>query len=79
MRVVKSELRVENENKTRVFLESLDFEIKMRVSQKSAIGSRRSAMGVWLGPIGLKAKDWGGMGISVQGGIKVTGGLTANF
>ena len=43
------------------------------------IGSRRSAMGVWLGPIGLKAKDWGGMGISVQGGIKVTGGLTANF
>ena len=40
-------------------------------------------MGVWSGPIGLKAKDpyWGGMGIvfSVPGGIKVTGGLTANF
>ena len=29
------------------------------------IGSRRGAMGVWSGPIGLKAKDpyWGGMGI----------------
>ena len=36
-------------------------------------------MGVWSGAIGLKAKDWGGMGISVPGGIKVTGGLTANF
>ena len=45
------------------------------------IGSRRGAMGVWSGPIGLKAKDpyWGGMGISVPGGIKITGGLTANF
>ena len=36
-------------------------------------------MGVWSGPIGLKAKDWGGMGISVPGGIKVPGGLTANL
>ena len=30
-------------------------------------------MGVWSGAIGLKAKDWGGMGISVPGGIQVTG------
>ena len=30
-------LRVEIENETRVYLESLDFEIEMRVSQKSAI------------------------------------------
>ena len=41
------------------------------------IGSRQGAMGVWSGPIGLKAKDWGGMGISVPGGIKVPEGLTA--
>ena len=33
-------------------------------------------MGVWSGAIGLKAKDWGGMGISVPGGMKVTVGLT---
>ena len=36
-------------------------------------------MGVWSGAIGLKAKDLGGMGISVPGGMKVTVGLTANF
>ena len=37
MRVFMKKLRVETENETRVFLESLDFEIEMRVSQKSAI------------------------------------------
>ena len=37
MRALATNLRVEieNENETRVFLESLDFEIEMRVSQKS--------------------------------------------
>ena len=36
MRVLTTKLRVEIENETRVFLESLNFEIEMRVSQKSA-------------------------------------------
>ena len=36
MRVLATKLRVEIENETRVFLESLNFEIEMRVSQKSA-------------------------------------------
>ena len=36
MRVLREKLRVEIENETRVFLESLNFEIEMRVSQKSA-------------------------------------------
>ena len=36
MRVLTTKLRVEIENKTRVFLESLNFEIEMRDSQKSA-------------------------------------------
>ena len=35
MRVFMKKLRVETENETRVFLESLDFENEMRVSQKS--------------------------------------------
>ena len=37
MRVFMKKLRVEieNENETKVYLESLDFEIEMRVSQKS--------------------------------------------
>ena len=37
MRVLREKLRVEIENETRVFLESLNFEIEMRVSQKSGI------------------------------------------
>ena len=37
MRVLTIELRVEIENETRVFLESLNFEIEMRVSQESNI------------------------------------------
>ena len=37
MTVFVKKLRVEIENETRVFLESLDFEIEMRVSQKSVI------------------------------------------
>ena len=37
MRVLTTKLRVEIENETRVFLESLDFEIDMRVSQKSGL------------------------------------------
>ena len=36
MRVFRKKLRVEIENEMRVFLESLDFEIEVRVSQKSA-------------------------------------------
>ena len=36
MRVPTTKLRVEIENEMRVFLESLNFEIEMRVSQKSA-------------------------------------------
>ena len=35
MRVLTKKLRVEIENEMRVFLESLNFEIEMRVSQKS--------------------------------------------
>ena len=35
MRVFMKKLRVEIDNETRVYLESLDFEIEMRVSQKS--------------------------------------------
>ena len=42
MRVLREKLRVEIENETRVFLESLNFEIEMRVSQKSAIGGAAS-------------------------------------
>ena len=37
MRVFRKKLRVEIENEMRVFLESLDFEIEMRVSQKSVV------------------------------------------
>ena len=37
MRVLRENLRVEIENEMRVFLESLNFEIEMRVSQKSAL------------------------------------------
>ena len=36
MRVLTQKFLVEIENETRVFIESLDFEIEMRVSQKSA-------------------------------------------
>ena len=35
MRVFMKKLRVEIENETRVYLESLNFDIEMRVSQKS--------------------------------------------
>ena len=43
MRVFMKKLRVEIENETRVYLESLDFEIEMRVSQKSELyGSKES-------------------------------------
>ena len=35
MRVLRENLRVEIENEMRVFHESLNFEIEMRVSQKS--------------------------------------------
>ena len=35
MRVLTTKLRVKIENEMRVFLESLNFEIEMRVSQKS--------------------------------------------
>ena len=35
-RALTTKLRVEIENEMKVFLESLNFEIKMRVSQKSA-------------------------------------------
>ena len=37
MRVLREQLRVEIENEMRVFHESLNFEIEMRVSQKSVI------------------------------------------
>ena len=37
MRVLTTKLRVEIENEIRVFLESLNFEIEMRVLQKSDI------------------------------------------
>ena len=41
MRVFTKKLRVEIENEMRVFLESLNFEIEMRVSQKSAFPARK--------------------------------------
>ena len=37
MRDLRIKLRVEIENEMRVFLESLNFEIEMRVSQKSEL------------------------------------------
>ena len=37
MRVFRKKLRVEIENEMRVFLESLDFKIEMRLLQKSGI------------------------------------------
>ena len=37
MRVLTTKLRVKIENEMRVFFESLNFEIKMRVSQKSVV------------------------------------------
>ena len=40
MRVLTTKLRVEIENEMRVFLESLNFEIEMRVSQKSVSKSK---------------------------------------
>ena len=40
MRLFMKKLRVEIENETRVYHESLNFEIEMRVSQKSAAHSR---------------------------------------
>ena len=36
MRVLTTKLRVEIENEMRVLLESVNFEVEMRVSQKSA-------------------------------------------
>ena len=39
-------LRVEIKTETRVFLESLNFDIEMRVSQKSAIGVKRSILDI---------------------------------
>ena len=41
---------VEIEDKTKVFLESLDFEIEMRVSQKSSKGSlvKNIIVKIWL-------------------------------
>ena len=41
MRVLTTKLRVEIENEMRVFLDSLNFEIEMRVSQKSEMLSWR--------------------------------------
>ena len=38
MRLFMKKLRVKIENETIVYLESLDFEIEMRVSQKSVVG-----------------------------------------
>ena len=43
MRVLTTKLRVEIENEMRVFLESLNFEIEMRVSQKSDYGETQGA------------------------------------
>ena len=50
MRVLRENLRVEIENEMRVFLESLNFEIEMRVSQKSVSKSNNSkrANSNWL-------------------------------
>ena len=54
MRVHRENLRVEIENEMRVFLESLNFEIRMRVSQKSARWSLKAIL------VGYEA----GLGIS---------------
>ena len=45
MRLLTTKLRVEIENEPRVFLESLDFEIEMRVSQKSEGGKETPSVG----------------------------------
>ena len=47
MRVLTIKLRVEIENEMRVFLESLNFEIEMRVSQKSDSKELHFAGKVW--------------------------------
>ena len=47
MRVLREKLRVEIENETRVFLESLNFEIEMRVSQKSATPDNKRRVHGW--------------------------------
>ena len=44
MKVLTTKWRVEIENETRVFLETLDFEIEMRVLQKSADKARLRAL-----------------------------------
>ena len=48
MRVLTTKLRVEIENETRVFLESLDFENEMRVSQKSGVKVAISCIAISL-------------------------------
>ena len=48
MRVFMKKLRVEIENETRVYLESLDFEIEMRVSQKSGATPLLNPLEVWI-------------------------------
>ena len=46
MRVLRENLRVEIENEMRVFLESLNFEIEMRVSQKSSAQKNAYYLGI---------------------------------
>ena len=46
MRVLRENLRVEIENETRVFLESLNFEIEMRVWQKSSAQKNAYYLGI---------------------------------
>ena len=46
MRVLRQNLRVEIKTETRVFLESLNFEIEMRVSQKSSAQKNAYYLGI---------------------------------
>ena len=48
MRVFTKELRVEIENEMRVILETLNFEIEMRVSQKSDVSLSIKMSSLWF-------------------------------
>ena len=69
MRVLTTKLRVEIENEMRIILESLNFEIEMRVSQKSGLKAKSIIHFTYLGslifdclrPTSLADIEWRGL------------------
>ena len=60
IRFLREKLRVEIKNETRVVLESLNFEIEMRVSQKSGTDGSKNCAQFYLGsPRFLKGCEYG--------------------